>query len=120
MLSLSENIFGSLVTAAHLFLCVTITYGSLFSKTPFQAYVVLCCLVTMFLMIRKFNCCIMSPLENSDYIPKTTEMGRSFLVQNLDTKISHTEFEEITVGNAILTHIIKMCLLLTVPSNMLF
>jgi len=120
MLSHSENIFGTAVTVAHLFLCVIITYGSLFSKTPFQAYSVLCCLVVMFLMIRKFKCCIMSPLENSDYIPKTTEMGRSFLIQNLDTKISHYEFEEITVGNAILTHIIKMCLLLTVPSQLLF
>jgi hypothetical protein len=117
--TLSENLFGAVVTSAHLFLCLIVSYGSLFSKTPFQAYSVLCCLIVMFLMIRKFKCCILTPLENSSLVLKTTKIGRSFLVKDF-TKISLTEFEEITVGNAILTHIIRMALMLILPPNLLF
>jgi hypothetical protein len=72
----------------------------------------------MFLMIRKFKCCILTPLENSGIILKTTKIGRSFLVKDF-TKISLTDFEEITVGNAILTHIIRMALMLILPAHML-
>jgi hypothetical protein len=117
--TVGTNLFSISVTAVHLFLCLIVTYGSIFSKTPFQGYSVLCCLVVMFLMIRKFKCCILTPLENSDYVLKTTKIGRSFLVKNFN-KISLTEFEEITVGNAILTHIIKMALILILPANLLF
>ena len=117
--TLGTNLFGASVTGAHLFLCLIVSYGSLFSRTPFQAYSVLCCLVVMFLMIRKFKCCILTPLENSNLVLKTTKIGRSFLVKDF-TKISLTEFEEITVGNAILTHIIRMALMLILPPNLLF
>ena len=117
--TLGTNLFAASVTGAHLCLCLIVSYGSLFSRTPFQAYSVLCCLVVMFLMIRKFKCCILTPLENSSLVLKTTKIGRSFLVKDFN-KISLTEFEEITVGNAIMTHIIKMALLLILPPNLLF
>jgi hypothetical protein len=117
--TLGTNLFSTAVTGSHLFLCLIVSYGSLFSKTPFQAYSVLCCLIVMFLMIRKFKCCILTPLENSSLVLKTTKIGRSFLVKDF-SKISLTEFEEITVGNAILTHIIKMALMLILPHNLLF
>lgn len=117
--TLATDLFSASVTGAHLFLCLIVSYGSLFSKTPFQAYSVLCCLVVMFLMIRKFKCCILTPLENSSLVLKTTKIGRSFLVKDFN-KISLTEFEEITVGNAILTHVIKMALILILPTNLLF
>jgi hypothetical protein len=117
--SFIADLFGASVTTAHLLLCLIVTYGSLFSRTPFQAYSVLCCLVTMFLMIRKFNCCILTPLENSELTLKTTKIGRSFLIKNFG-KISLTEFEEITVGNALLIHIIKMALILIIPHNLLY
>ena len=113
------SLFGTTVTLGHLLLCLIVSYGAQFSKTPMHAYSVLCCLIMMFLMIRFFKCCIMTPLEQSSLILNTTKIGRSFLVKDF-TKIPLTDFEEITVGNAILTQIIRMALMFTLPSELLF
>lgn len=117
--SIMENIFAMTVTIIHLLLCLVMSYGVLFSQTPIHAFSVLCCLVTLFLMIRFFKSCILTPLEESDYFLKTSRIGRALLVKDF-TKMPLTDFEEISVGSLMLLQIIRTVTILTVSPKRLF
>jgi len=97
--------FGILMTVFHLLLCLFMGYGVLFSKTPVQAYAVLCCLVVMLLMIRHFNGCIATPFEKAGIV-QTSRLGRAFILKDSE-KVDLPLFEEIAVGTLTILQIIR-------------
>jgi hypothetical protein len=111
-------IFGYIITLLHAFLCLVMAYGVLFSKTPIQALMVLACLLVVFLGIRLFNGCCLTPYEKSN-IPSLTEMGRAYITKEVTT-ISLSQFEEIAVGIIMLLQIIRTATILIRPSELLF
>ena len=107
---------GQVVTVAHLTLCLIMSYGVLFSRTPETAFATLACLVALLVMIRFFKGCIMTDWEQD---VSTSKMGRAFMV--LDYKqIQIGDFEEIVVGALLITCAIRVYTLLIVPSHMIF
>jgi hypothetical protein len=108
--------FGTIVTVAHLSLCLIMSYGVLFSRTPETAFATLTCLVALLVMIRFFKGCIMTDWEQDLC---TSKMGRSFMVLNYK-QIPIGEFEEIVVGALLITTVIRVYTLLIVPSDVIF
>lgn len=118
LFGLVEYGFGCLITILHLLLCLVMAYGVLFSKTLIQAYSVLCCLVVMFLMIRQFKCCILTPMELSGPT-QTSRLGRALMVKDSE-KVDLTTFEEISVGTVTVLQLIRTLTILIRSPEVLF
>lgn len=97
--------FGIFMTVFHLSLSLIMAYGVLFSKTPTQAYSVLCCLVVMLLMIRYFNGCAATVFEKNGIL-ETSRLGRAFILKDSE-KVDIPLFEEIAVGTLTILQIIR-------------
>lgn len=107
---------GLIVTVGHLFLCLIISYGVLFSRTPETAFATMACLTALLVMIRFFKGCIMTDWEQE---VSTSKMGRAFMVLDY-TKIAIGDFEEIVVGALLITCVIRVYTLLIVPKDLIF
>jgi hypothetical protein len=105
---------GLVVTAGHLLLCLFISYGVLFTRTPERAFSVLVCLVVLLLMIRYFKGCILTPMEMS---VGTSVMGRAFMLKNFE-HVAIPDMEEIAVSTILLLQIIRVATLLILPANL--
>ena len=104
-----------LIRILHIIICFFSAYGILFSKTPLQAYIVLCYLVIIFLGLRLFKGCVLSPLEKG----VTTDIGRIFILENPESVNIHN-FEEITVGFSVLLQIIRTALIMFNLQDLIF
>jgi hypothetical protein len=111
-------LFGYIITAIHALLCLLISDGVLFSRTPIQALSVLACILVVFLGIRLFEGCCLTPLENN-FTPNLSQLGRAFITRDIN-KISISQFEEITVGTVMLLQIIRTATILLRPPEILF
>lgn len=105
---------GLVVTVGHLLLCLFISYGVLFTRTPERALSVLACLVVLLLMIRFFKGCIVTPMEMS---VGTSVMGRAFMLKNFE-HVAIPDMEEIAVSTILLLQVIRVATLLILPSNL--
>jgi hypothetical protein len=107
------GLIGLVVTICHAILCLFVTYGVLFTRTPEGAFFNLVFLIVIFLMIRKFNGCVVTHAENPVSI---STMGLAFLVK--DGGIPIPVFEEIGVGVCLILQVIRLLTLLLIPSDM--
>jgi uncharacterized membrane protein len=110
--------FGIFITILHAALCLVMAYGVLFSKTPLQALYVLACLLLVFLGIRLFKGCCLTPLENKE-MPNLSQLGKLFIMKEHES-ISVNQFEEIAVGIVLLLQIIRTATILLRPPEILF
>lgn len=111
-------IFGYIITIFHALLCLVMAYGVLFSRTSKQALWVLACLLLVFLGIRLFNGCCLTPYEISD-VPSLSKMGRAYITKDINT-VTVSQFEEIAVGIILLLQIIRTATILLRPQELLF
>jgi hypothetical protein len=91
----------------HVFICFCSAYGVLFSKTPLQAYIVLSYLTVIFLGLRLFKGCMLTPLEDG----VTTDIGREFLLED-PSVMTNYHFEEVVVGFSMLLQLIRTGLII--------
>ena len=91
----------------HIAVCVFSAYGVLFSKTPLQCFGVLSYLIVIFLGIRLFKGCMLTPLEDAE----TTRIGMEFMLEDPKSMTTHN-FEEVTVGFTLLLQIIRTGLIM--------
>jgi hypothetical protein len=76
---------------------------------------VLCFLVIIFLGLRLFKGCVLSPLEKG----VTSDIGRVFMLENHES-VSVYNFEEIAVGFSMLLQIIRTALIMLNLQDMIF
>jgi hypothetical protein len=119
MIISSKKLFGTFCTIGHGFLCYVGYLGILFSKTPIQAYLVMCYNIILLFMNRFFNGCIASNLEQESIFTKTTKIGRAILVKDYEN-FPLNKVEEITVAIGIILLSIRIVFLLVFPSDILF
>ena len=91
----------------HILVCSFSAYGLLFSKTPLQCFAVLSYLIVIFLGLRLFEGCVLTPLDGGE----TTQIGMEFMLKDPNSVSLHN-FEEITVGFSVLLQIIRTALIL--------
>ena len=106
-------LMGLVVTMLHAILCLFVTYGVLFTRTPEGAFFNLVFLLVVLLMIRKFNGCVVTHIENPVGI---SALGVAFLSKK--GSLSIPEFEEIGVGVCLILQVIRLLTLLLVPTDM--
>jgi len=92
---------------SHILVCFFSAYGVLFSKTPLQAYIVLSYLTVIFLGMRLFKGCMLTPIEDG----VTTDIGREFLLED-PSVMSNYHFEEVVVGFSMLLQLIRTALII--------
>jgi hypothetical protein len=108
------GLIGLMVTISHMMVSLFVAFGILFTKTPEGAFFVMILLIVLFLMIRKFNGCVVTHSENS---LSMTSIGMAFAIKK-DTSIQIAEFEEIGVGVCLMLQVIRLLTLLLVPADM--
>jgi hypothetical protein len=108
------GLIGLMVTISHMMVSLFVAFGILFTKTPEGAFFVMVLLIVLFLMIRKFNGCVVTHSENPISM---TSIGMAFAIKK-DTSIQIPEFEEIGVGVCLMLQVIRLLTLLLVPADM--
>jgi hypothetical protein len=111
-------IVGLIITILHGFLCLVMAYGVLFSRNHLQILSVLACLLVVFLGIRLFNGCCLTPYENTN-MPSLSQLGMAYIMKD-PKSISVSQFEEIAVGITLLLQIIRAGTILLRPPEILF
>lgn len=91
----------------HIAVCACSAYGILFSRTPLQCFCVLSYLIVIFLGLRLFKGCMLTPMEDGE----TTRIGMAFMLEDPDAISTHN-FEEVSVGFSLLLQIIRTGLIM--------
>lgn len=107
-----------LYTVIHGLLAYVLVLGVLFSNTPVQMAAIASCLVILLCMIRFFDGCFWTTLEET---PTLSDMGLAFSIGPTHRQeVPVKRYEEIVVANLLLIHLLKILSVSVLPIQALF